>query len=192
MALTLRQEVSSRQLTADTPDLKLTDNSLTKNTLTLADTKQDCQLKSSEFESVPRGCSEELATLAKARTATSEKTVGAEPFDCSVVQSSFFQVSWSLLSSRMDFAEFEAVRRIRGLVKRERSLQLAQVASCSANCLASAIHAQTSNGDDSFAFAHAVLIIRDPHVISLTGQKYDLWRTGWSINVRILGRGKIM
>ena len=191
MALTLRQEVSSRQLTADTPDLKLTDNSLTKNTLTLADTKQDCQLKSSEFESVPRGCSEELATLAKARTATSEKTVGAETFNCSVVQSPFFQVSWSLLSSRMDLAEFEAVRRIRGLVKRERSLQLAQVAS-SANCLASAIHAQTSNGDDSFAFAHAFLIIRDPHVISLTGQKSDLWRTGWSIVVRILGRGKIM
>ena len=55
----------------------------------------------------------------------------------------------------------------------------------SANRWASAMHARTSNGEDSFAFAHAFLIVRDPHVISLTVQKFDLWRTGWSIFVRI-------
>lgn len=74
---------------------------------------------------------------------------------------------------------------------RKRSLEMAQVANCSADCLASAMHAQTSNGDDSCAVAHAYSIICDPHVISLTGQKFDLWRSGSLIFVQI-PKGNIM
>ena len=64
---------------------------------------------------------------------------------------------------------------------RERALELAELA----NRLASAMHARTSNGDDLSAFGPRGPIIRDLHVISLTGQKFDRWRTGWSIFVRI-------
>ena len=110
----------------------------------------------------------------------SQKTVGAESFSYSLVPSFFLQVSQSLLSSCLDLAKFEAVRRIRDLAKRKRCLELAQLASR----LASAMHAQTSNGDNPFVFAHAFLIYRDPHVISLTGQKFDSWRSGMLILVR--------
>ena len=43
------------QWTAYIADLKLTDNSLVEDTDALAHTKQDCQLKASELESVTRG-----------------------------------------------------------------------------------------------------------------------------------------
>ena len=122
-----------------------------------------------------------LATLAKARTVISQKTVGAESCSCSLVQSFFQQVSRSFLSSCLDLAKFEAVRRIRDLAKRKRSLELVQLA----NRLASAMHAQTSNGDDPCAFAHAFLIYRDLHVIGLTGRKFDSWRAGWLIFFRV-------
>ena len=87
-----------------------------------ADTKQDCQLKASEFETATRSRAEDLATLAKARTVISQKTVGAESFSYSLVPSFFLQVSQSLLSSCLDLAKIEAVRRIRDLAKRESSL----------------------------------------------------------------------
>ena len=169
------------QLTANTADLKLTDNSLPKDTVAPTDTKQDCQFKAYELEPATCSRAEVLATLAKARTMISQKTVGAESFSCSLVQSFFLQVSRSLLSSCVDLAKFVAVRRIRDLAKRKRSLELAQLA----NRLASAMHSQTSNGDDPCAFAHTFLIYRDPHVISLMGQKFDLWRAGWLILVRV-------
>ena len=119
----------------------------------------------------------------------SQRTVSTEPFSCSFVQSFFLQVSRSLLSSCLDLVKFEAVRRTKDLAKRERSLDLAQLA----NRLASAMHARTSNGDDPFTSAHGFPVIRDPHVISLTGQKFNLWRTGWPIFVRmnLLVRGNV-
>ena len=75
-----------------------------------------------EFESATRSRAEELAALAKARTVISQKTVGAESFSYSLVESFFLHVSRSLLSSCVDIAKFEVVRRIRDLAKRERSL----------------------------------------------------------------------
>ena len=52
-----------------------------------------------------------------------------------------------MLSSRGGSAKFEAVRKIRELAKSEHSIELAQLASR----VASAMHAETSNGDDLFA-----------------------------------------
>merc|ERR1712136_738546 len=77
----------------------------------------------------------------------SEKTSGAESLSCGLTQTSFLQLSRSVLPSRGGLAKFEAVRKIRELAKSEHSLELAQLASRGA----SAMHAESSNGDDPFA-----------------------------------------
>jgi chromosome segregation ATPase len=56
-------------------------------------------------------------------------------------------LSRSVLSLQGGLSKFEAVRKIRDLAKSEHSLELAQLASR----VASAMHAEVSNGDDPFA-----------------------------------------
>merc|ERR1719284_829161 len=92
------------QLTTDTADLKMTEDALTE------DTTQDCQSKAAEFEAAVKSRSEELEALAKARTVISEKTGGAESFSYGLTQTSFLQLSRSVLSLRGGLAKFEAVR----------------------------------------------------------------------------------
>jgi len=135
------------QLTTDTADLKMTKDALAEDTAALENTKQDCQAKAAEFEAATNSRSEELEALAKARAVISEKTGGAESFSYGLTQTSFLQLSRSVLSSRGGLAKFEAVRKIRELAKSEHSLELAQLASR----VASAMHAESSNGDDPFA-----------------------------------------
>jgi len=135
------------QLTTDTADLKMTEDALAEDTAALEDTTQDCQAKAAEFEASTKSRSEELEALAKARAVISEKTGGAESFSYGLTQTSFLQLSRSVLSLRGGLAKFEAVRKIRELAKSEHSLDLAQLASR----VASAMHAETSNGDDPFA-----------------------------------------
>ena len=127
------------QLTADTADLKMTADVLAEDTATLEEVKQDCQAKAVEFEASVKSRSEELEALAKAQTVISEKTGGAETFSYGLTQTSFLQLSRSVLSSRGGLAKFGAVRKIRELAKSEHSLELAQLASR----VASAMHAET-------------------------------------------------
>ena len=72
----------------------------------------------------------------------SAKTGGADSFSYSLTQSSFLQLSRSVLSSQGGLFKFEAVRKIRG----EHLLELEQLASL----VASVLHAEVSNGDDPF------------------------------------------
>ena len=90
---------------------------------------QDCQAKVEDFEAYNKSLSEELEALAKAKAVISEKTGNAEYRDNRLV----------LLSSRGSLAS--------SLVKSEHSIELVQLASR----VASAMHAETSYGDDPFA-----------------------------------------
>ena len=129
-------------MATDTGDLKITSDTLAEDTAALADTKQDCQAKAAEFEAATRSQSEELEALAKAMSVLSAKMGGAESFSYSLTKSSFLQLSRSVLSMQGGLFKFEAVKKIR----REHSLELEQLASC----VASAVHAEVSNGDDPF------------------------------------------
>ena len=88
------------QLTTDTADLKMTEDALAEDTAALEDTTRDCQAKAVEFETATNGRSEELDARAKARAVISQKTGGAESFSYGLTQTSFLQLSRSVLSSQ--------------------------------------------------------------------------------------------
>ena len=88
------------QLTTDTADLKMTEDALVADTAALEDTTRDCQAKAVEFETATNGRSEELDAHAKARAVISQKTGGAESFSYGLTQTSFLQLSRSVLSSQ--------------------------------------------------------------------------------------------
>ena len=157
------------QLTADTADLKMTADALAEDTATLEDAKQDCQAKAVEFEASVKSRSEELEVLAKAQTVISEKTGGAETFSYGLTQTSFLQLSRSVLSSRGGLAKFGAVRKIRELAKSEHSLELAQLASR----VAPAMHAEISTGDVNMYAQHVVnaVEVEKPKIIELAVQR---------------------
>ena len=140
------------QLTADAADLKMTADALAEDAATLEDAKQDCQAKAVEFEASVKSRSEELEALAKAQTVISEKTGGAESFSYGLTQTSFLQLSRSVLSPRGGLAKFEAVGKTKELAKSEHSLELAQLASR----VASAMHVETSTGDVNTHVQHVV------------------------------------
>ena len=144
------------QLTTDTVDLKMTEDVLAG----------DCQAKAVEFETATNGRSEELDAYAKARAVISQKTSGAEFFSYGPTQTSFPQLSRSMLSSRRGLAKFGAVRETRELAKSEHSLELAQLASR----VASAMHAETFTGDVNVHAQHVVntVEVEKPKIIELT------------------------
>ena len=88
------------QLTTDTADLKMTEDALAEDTAALEDTTRDCQAKAVEFETATNGRSEELDAHAKARAVISQKTGGDESFSYGLTQTSFLQLSRSVLSSQ--------------------------------------------------------------------------------------------
>ena len=157
------------QLTADTADLKMTADALAEDAATLEDAKQDCQAKAVEFEASVKSRSEELEALAKAQTVISEKTGGAESFSYGLTQTSFLQLSRSVLSPRGGLAKFEAVRKTKELAKSEHSLELAQLASR----VASAMHVETSTGDVNTHVQHVVhtVEVERPRIIKQTVQE---------------------
>ena len=184
------------QLTADTADLKMTADALAEDTATLEDAKQDCQAKAVEFEASVKSRSEELEALAKAQTVISEKTGGAETFSYGLTQTSFLQLSRSVLSSRGGLAKFGAVRKIRELAKSEHSLELAQLASR----VASAMHAETSTGDVNTHVQHVVhtVEVERPRIIKQTVQKPiiqekipELQFTDKVVNIPVLAQRRI-
>ena len=150
------------QLTTDTVDLKMTEDALAR----------DCQAKAVEFETATNGRSEELDAYAKARAVISQKTGGAELFSYGLTQTSFPQLSRSMMSSRGGLAKFGAVRKIRELAKSEHSFELARLASR----VASAMHAETSTGDLNMHAQHVVNVVEveKPKTIELAVQRKKL------------------
>ena len=126
------------QLTTDTVDLKMTEDTLPEDTVAIEDTMRDCQAKAVEFETATNGRSEELDACAKARAVISQKTGGAESFSFGLTQTSFLQLSRSMLTSCGGLTKFGAVREDQNL-RRAHSLELVQFASR----VASTMHAET-------------------------------------------------
>merc|ERR1719291_844559 len=125
-------------------DLAATTKTKTEDVSTLADLHQACLTYAQNYEAETKSRGEELHAIAEAKKVISSETVGAEGATYGLNQVSFAQRSQ--LSSRADLANFEALRMVRKLAKRDHSSALAQLASR----ISSAMHASSSAGEDVF------------------------------------------
>merc|ERR1719265_1416578 len=94
---------------------------------TLATLKRDCMTKAEDYEAEVKSRSEELKALAEAKKAITEMTSGAESLSYGLDQVSLLQER-SELHTAVDLANFEAVRLVRDLARREHDQVLAQLA----------------------------------------------------------------
>jgi hypothetical protein len=128
-------------------DLAVTSKSLAEDINTLATLHQDCMKGAEDFEAETKSRGEELKALATAKKVITDTTSGAADLSYSFSQTSFLQLSRAKLSSRVDLANFEAVRFVRDLARKQGSTALAQLA----GRMAEAMRASGRSGDDVFA-----------------------------------------
>lgn len=128
-------------------DLAVTSKDLAEDVETLGSLHHNCMTKSEEFEAATKSRGEELAALAEAKKVISENTSGAASISYDLNQVSLLQTSRSVLSTEAGLANFEAVRFIRDLARKQKDPALAQLASR----MASAIRFGAGNSDDPFA-----------------------------------------
>jgi hypothetical protein len=116
-------------------DLKVTSKDLAEDVNALGDLHQDCMTKAQDFEAETTSRGEELKALAMAKKAVKDNTGGAteQAYD-------FFQ-----MSSSSDLKNFEVVRMVKDLARKQHAPALAQLASR----MASAI--RLNHGEDVFA-----------------------------------------
>merc|ERR1712117_308928 len=105
-------------------DLTVTSKALAADIATLEDLHKDCLTKAQDFEAETKSRSEELKALAEAKKILKETTGGAEAQTYGLNQESFFQIT-----SKAGLAQFEAVRLVRDLARKENSRALTQLAS---------------------------------------------------------------
>merc|ERR1719162_1333797 len=105
-------------------DLSVTTKDLEEDTKTLKTLHQDCMTGAEDFQSETKSRGEELKALAAAKKVLQEALGGAAEQTYSFIQ----LVSNSGLSTGADLANFEAVRFIRDLARKEKSTELAQLA----------------------------------------------------------------
>lgn len=112
-------------------DLSTTEDDLKEDITTMAGLKQDCASGAEDFQAETKSRSEELKALAEAKKVLAEALpAAAQTYGTALEQASFLQVAGrSDLASRSDLAEFEAVRFIRDLARKQNSVDLAQLAS---------------------------------------------------------------
>merc|ERR1719183_2119056 len=122
-------------------DLSVTQKDLAEDEKTLATLHSDCMKASEDFEAETRSRGEELKALATAKKIISDMTSGAADQSYS-----FLQISRSGLSSAADLANFEAVRFVRDLARKQNAPALAQLA----NKMAQAMRASSQSGEDPF------------------------------------------
>jgi len=127
-------------------DLAITSKGVKEDSKALADLTSNCMTKSEDFEAEKKSRAEELKALAAAKQVIAEATGGAADLSYGLVQTSFLQVN-SKINSGADLANFEAVRFVRDLARKQHSTALAQLASR----MAAAMRQSSSNGDDPFA-----------------------------------------
>jgi hypothetical protein len=124
-------------------DLSVTTKDLNEDTNTLSTLHQDCMTGAQDFQSETKSRGEELKALATAKKVLQEALSGATAQTYSLLQVE----SRSSLSTGADLANFEAVRFVRDLARKENSVDLAQLASR----MASAMRLSSSSGSDPFA-----------------------------------------
>merc|ERR1719326_1486730 len=119
-------------------DLANTNAELEADKKSLADLNQECMAKAQAHETADKSRADELEAIAVAKKALSENTGAAAAGTYSLLQ-----VSRSSLASRVNLVNFEAVRFVRDLARKNGGdAALAQLASR----MAAAVH-----GDDPFA-----------------------------------------
>jgi len=118
-AHTSKTESEEGKATAE-GDLDVTTKALNEDVKDLSGLHHNCLTRAEEYEAETKSRDEELGALAKAKEIIKE-AVGASA-------ASFLQ-TFSQISSQMDLANFEVVRLIRDLAKKENSAALAQLAS---------------------------------------------------------------
>jgi chromosome segregation ATPase len=126
-------------------DLDVTSKALAADIESLKDLHHECMTKADVFEEETKSRGEELKALAEAKKVIVETTSGAEALTYDFNQ----QASASLLQigSRTGLANYEVVRFVRNLAKKQSSQVLAQLAMR----MASAIRFGSQGGDDPFA-----------------------------------------
>lgn len=130
-------------------DLSVTSANLKQDVKDKGSLGHDCMTKSQDYEAETKSRGEELKALAAAKKAISSMTSGADSLSYGLNQVSLLQLSQDTnlqLSSGADLANYEAVRFVRDLARKQNSPALAQLASR----MASAIRFGTSAGDDPF------------------------------------------
>mmetsp|Transcript_43684 Transcript_43684/g.81564 ORF Transcript_43684/g.81564 Transcript_43684/m.81564 type:complete len:682 (+) Transcript_43684:90-2135(+) len=128
-------------------DLQVTSKDLEEDTKTLASLKAACMTAAEDYEVTSAARKDELGALAKAEAVITEATGGAAALTYGLSQVSLLQVERKKLSSGVDLANFEAVRLLRDLARKEKAPELAQLAMRMAN----AMHTGSRNGQDPFA-----------------------------------------
>merc|ERR1712204_40304 len=123
-------------------DLTVTSKALAADIATLEDLHKDCLTKAQDFEAETKSRTEELKALAEAKKILKERTGGAEAQTYGLNQESFFQIT-----SKAGLAQFEAVRLVRDLARKENSRALTQWASR----LEMAVRTSSAQGADPFA-----------------------------------------
>jgi hypothetical protein len=118
-AHTSKTESEEGKATAE-GDLDVTTKALNEDIKDLSGLHHNCLTRAEEYEAETKSRDEELGALAKAKQIVKE-AVGASA-------ASFLQ-TFSQINSQMDLANFEVVRLIRDLAKRENSPALSQLAS---------------------------------------------------------------
>merc|ERR1719264_685812 len=104
-------------------DLAVTTKDLAADTTALADLHKDCLGKAQDFEASTKSRTEELKALAGAKKVLAETTSGADTITYGLTQVSFLQ-----LNSMEGLVQFEAIRLIRDLARKQGSSSLAQLA----------------------------------------------------------------
>jgi len=110
---------TERKSTAE-GDLQVTKKELAEDKEAKATLHHDCMTKATNFEAETKSRGEELKALAQARNIIKEAT--------SLAQVSFVQLA-SQLSTGADLANYEVVRLVRDIARKEKSSALAQLAS---------------------------------------------------------------
>merc|ERR550525_1231498 len=123
-------------------DLTVTAKALAADIATLEDLHKDCLTKAQDFEAETKSRSEELKALAEAKKILKETTAGAEAQTYGLSQESFLQIT-----SKAGLAQFEAVRLVRDLARKENSRALTQFASR----LEMTVRTNSAHGADVFA-----------------------------------------
>jgi len=120
-------------------DLASTSEDLSEDQKTLSTLHSDCMTRAQDFEAATKSRGQELDALAQAKKVITETTSGAD----SLSYGGAGAASFLQLSSGADLANYEAVRVVRDLARKEKSAALAQLASQ----MNSAMRLGASSGD---------------------------------------------
>mmetsp|Transcript_4743 Transcript_4743/g.11475 ORF Transcript_4743/g.11475 Transcript_4743/m.11475 type:complete len:683 (+) Transcript_4743:71-2119(+) len=134
-------------------DLAMTTTTLKEDEQTMASLKTDCATREEDYESQTKSRAEELEVIRKATSILRENATAASSVTYGLNQVSFLQINGLSLRNGADLANFEAVRLIRDLARREHSEALMQ--------LAMRISALVRGSDGQDPFAKVKTLISD-------------------------------